>query len=583
MLDSIFGFIQNAFLLVVLLVVALIIGLVLRSRYKVPNADQALVITGGKKGMRVLPGGGAFVSPWKKHQFFPLGVMTVRSDDQETQSSTLVPVIVQWTAQLRADVDTEGSLVKAARGFSSYEGDSIKESLKQTLDGEVRAVIAKMTPEDVVRDKVGFSTQVSEGVMQRMTDLGFELVSLNIADVYDKNDYYRNASAEDRENQRKRAEKLTADANMEVAVAQANADETAKAAEQKRDLAVAEQQRDLRLRQAAIQGETDRAQVDAEVAGELQREARNQDLATRRGEVAVVEEQQRKAAAEARRAVELTEAETTRQRVVIDSNADKDKAEIKAQAEARQSEIAAEAQANVAKRAASGQAEAAIERAKGEADALNLTADAEANKVRKTGLAEAEVQRAQGEAEASAILARGEAEAEVQRKMAEALAANDGANLRVTLAEIQRDTTVKIYTTVGEAMARVGEHATFIDMGGSGAKDGDLLSGVLGNIPQLLKQLNVSSEALHGVPFGSAIGSVISGIKGDGGNHTGHVATPGTDVVVSGVSQATDKEPAAEPAADAADPSGSTSDDADAEDVEDDVASSDDTEESRDV
>ncbi len=110
MLDSIFSFIQGAFLLVAIVVVA-VVGLVFaRARYKIPNADQALVITGSKKkGMRVLPGSGSFVSPWQKHQFFPLGVMTVRSDDQETQSSTLVPVIVQWTAQLRADVDTEGA------------------------------------------------------------------------------------------------------------------------------------------------------------------------------------------------------------------------------------------------------------------------------------------------------------------------------------------------------------------------------------------------------------------------------------------------------------------------------------------
>jgi flotillin len=540
MLDSIFSFIQNAFLLVVILVIALVVGLFMRSRYKVPNADQALVITGGKKGMRVLPGGGALVSPWKKHQFFPIGVMTVRSDDQETQSSTLVPVIVQWTAQLRADVETEGALAKAARGFSSYEGDSIKESLKQTLDGEVRAVIAKMTPEDVVRDKVGFSTQVSEGVEQRMKDLGFELVSLNIADVYDKNDYYKNASAEDRENQREKAEKLTAAANKEVSVAQAAADEASKAAEQKRDLAVVEQQREIRLRRAAVQAETDVAEADAAIAGELQRERRNQDLTARKGEVAVVEEQQRQAAAVARREVELTEAETTRQRQVVEATAAKEQAEIEAAAEARQAEIAADAQANVATRFATGEAEAAVARAKGEADALTRTAEAEANKVRTTGLAKAEVDRAQGEAEAAAIRARGEAEADIQRKMAEALAANDGANLRVTLAEIERDTRITVSTNVGQVMAHIGENATFIDMGGSGSGDGDLLTGILGRVPELLKMLDVKSEALQGAPFGAALGSVISGIGGDKSSKAG------TDVVVVGASQADTAEAPAE-------------------------------------
>ncbi len=530
MLDSIFSFIQGAFLLVAIVVVA-VVGLVFaRARYKIPNADQALVITGSKKkGMRVLPGSGSFVSPWQKHQFFPLGVMTVRSDDQETQSSTLVPVIVQWTAQLRADVDTEGALVKAARGFSSYEGDSIKDSLKQTLDGEVRAVIAKMTPEDVVRDKVGFSTQVSEGVDQRMKDLGFELVSLNIADVYDKNDYYKNASAEDRENQREKAEKLTAAADKEVSVARASADEASKGAEQKRDLALVEQQRELKLRRADIQAETDQAEANAAIAGELQRELRNQELAARKGEVEVVKEKQLQTAAVARRDVELTNAETTKQRQAVEAQAAKEQAEIAAAAEARQAEIAAEAQANVARRYASGEAEAAVARATGEAEALTRTADAEANKVRKTGLAKAEVDRAQGEAEAAAIRAKGEAEAEVQRLMAEALAANDGANLRVTLAKIERDTRITVSTNVGQVMAHIGENATFIDMGGSnGSSDGDLLTSILGRVPELLKKLDVKSEALNGTPFGTALGSVVSSIRGDEPNKTG------TDVVIAG-------------------------------------------------
>ena len=526
MLESIFGFVQGAFTFIIIAVVIMAIYFYGKSRYKIPAAGQALVVTGAKSGAKVYPGGGALVSPFRKHQFFPLNVMTVRSDDQETQSSTFVAIVVKWTAQLRADVTPE-ALENAVRGFSNYEPAAIENSLKQTLDGEVRAAIARMTPEEVVRDKDGFSKQVTEGVNIRMQELGFQLVSLNISDVFDNDNYYRNASAEDREAQRKRAERLTAEADREVAVARAEADQQSKAAQQKRDLALAEQQRELRLRQAAIQAETDKAEADASIAGEIQREVRKQELTARQGEVEVVQEQQRQAAAVARRDVELTDAETSRQRKVVEAQSAKEQAEIEAAAEARQAEIAAEAQANVATRFATGEAEAAVARAQGEADALTRRAEAEADRVRKTGLAKAEVDRAQGEAEASAIRARGEAEAEVQRKMAEALAANDGANLRVTLAEIQRDTTVKIYTTVGEAMARVGEHATFIDMGGSGAKDGDLLSGVLGNIPQLLKQLDVSSTALNGLPFGASLGSVVAGVTGGG------QAPAGTDVVVA--------------------------------------------------
>lgn len=513
-------------MMIVLVLAAL--GVYIKFRYKIPKANQALVITGAGKEMKVLPGRGAFVTPRRSHEFFPLGTMTVRSDDQETQSSTLVPVVVQWTAQIRADVETDGALLKAVRGFSGYKVDEIKDSLKQTLDGEVRAVVAKMTPEEVVRDKDGFSTQVSRGVSQRMTELGFELISLNIAEVTDHNEYYNNASAEDREGQRKRAETLTAQANKEVAVAQADADEKSKAAEQQRDLALAEQQRDLQLRRSAIQVETDHAAADAAVAGQLRTEERNQELAARRGEVQVIEEQQRNATASARREVELTDAETNRQRTVIDAQASKERDEINAAAEAREQEIAAEAEATVATRRATGEADAAVAKANGDAEAMKRTAEAEAEKVRKTGMANADVARAQGEAEATAILARGDAEATAQLKMAEALASHEGANLRITLAEIERDTRVTVSTNLGQVMATMGENATFIDMGGSGSagNGSDILSRVLGNVPELLAKLDVTSGALHGAPFGAMFGSTVKEMLGQGGNTSEEVDAP---------------------------------------------------------
>ena len=502
-MDAVLDFVTNALWLAAIAVVLVVGAIYYKIRYKTASADEALVITGGKKPPKIMPGGGAFVPPNRKHEFFPLGVMTVSSSDQETQTKTLVPIVVRWTAQLRADVETDNALEKAVRGFGSYESKDIENSLQRTLDGEVRAVVATLTPEGVVTDKADFARKVTEGVNPRTEELGFKLVSLNIAEVSDRNNYFHNLAAEDREQRRQTAETLTAQANQRVAVDQAAASRVSKQAELDRDLAAREGQLVVDLRTAEIQIETDTANANAEIAGDLQREVRNKELATRRGEVAVITAQQDQEAAEAQRAAELTRAETAKQKRKID-----------AEAQAEQDEIDAQAAAAVAKASATGEAEASKERARGEAEAVKLTTDADANRIRVAGEAEAAATKAKGEAEAASILAKGEAEAEVQRKMAEALAANDGANLRVTLAEIQRDTTIKVSTTVGEAMARIGENATFIDMGGSGNGGGDLLSGVLGNIPELLAKLNVKSNALNGGDFGDVLGSTVAAALG---------------------------------------------------------------------
>lgn len=521
-MDQVWAFVQGiAWLPAAIFITLLLLALLffVKKRYMIAEANQALVITGGKKEPRILVGGSAFVPPTRKGSFFDLGLMTVTSTNEETQTTSMIKVVVEWTAQLRADTsrDENGQLNESLRnailGFSNFRGD-VAASLQQTLEGEVRAVVATMTPEGLVRNKADFAQQVDSGVRDSMAELGFKLVSLNIGKIDDLNDYYKNLAAKDREEKRQEAANVSADADQGIAIRRAEADESSKAAEQKRDLAIAEQQRELQIRQAAIQAETDTAKADAQIAGQLQREIRNQDLATREGEVAVVREQQRQKAAEARRAVELTDAETQKQTKAVEAEAAKQQAEIQAEAEARQSEIAAEAQANVARRKATGEAEAAVAKAQGEADAINKTTEAKANQVRKTGLAEAEVARAQGEAEAAAIRAKGEAEAEVQRKMAEALAANEGANLKVSIAEIESRTRIQVATALGTAMHEVGTNATIIDMGGNGSGQGGLLGNLLGGIPELAKVLDIKSQALNGEGFNDTLSGIVNAVTG---------------------------------------------------------------------
>ncbi len=517
------GIVTSIFIIIVLLALASIAGIFYKLRYKVASADQALVVTGGKKEPLILPGGGAFVPPNRKFDYFPIGVMTVRSSDQETQTSTLVPIVVQWTAQLRVDVNTAGSLEKAVRGFGGYETRDIANSLQQTLDGEVRAVVAEMTPEEVVTDKVAFSERVSEGVSKRMEDLGYQLVSLNISEVSDNNDHYYNLAAADRETKREESEKLTARANQKVAVEKAEANRIAKQAELESSLSVDEKEREVKLRRAKIKEETDVAEADAEIAGQLRREERNKDLATRRGEVLVIEAKQDQDAALAQREANLTRAETDKQRSTIEAETAARRSEIEAEAAARRAEINAGAQSRVAETQASGEARAATVKAKGEADASRLKAEgaaeavkvaakARAEEIQSTGIAEAQVKRANGEAEAEAIRAKGEAEAEVQRKMAEAMAAHDGANLKISIAEIESHTRIAIANAISTAINEVGSKATFIDMGGNAA-GGNLLTGVLSELPELLKKLDVKNQALSGGSFAESIGTALRTIS----------------------------------------------------------------------
>lgn len=516
-MDQIMGIIGSlAWLLVIFVVILGLFGayMFVKVRYKKVGGNEVLVISGTKKGVRVYPGGGKFVSPFETSAKFSTAVLDLNGDGKEAPTHPKVLVVVDWNAQVRPDSSSHNQLIRAYRDYyGDYKPGEITKSLQNVLEGELRNVIGEMTPEELRHKKEEFNSRVTEGASERMKALGFELVNLNLSDVTDKNGYFNDTAATELEDKRQIAANIRAEAARNIAVVQAKATQESRAAEITSQLAIDENERDAAIERASYKAQRDVAEADANVAGSLRSSERAREVAANEGAVAVVRAEQEQKAANAQRAAQLTRAETDRQRAVIEASADKERAEIEAAAEARQQEIAAEAAANVAERKAAGEARASREEAQGRADAINLTADAEADRVRKTGTAEAEVERARGEAEAASILARGTAEAEAERKLAEARAAHGGVNKEVEIARIEATARVEVATAYGKAMHEVGKNVTLIQTGG-GANGTNPLAGLLGAIPGMFKSLNTENEALNGEPLADTIAELINGVRG---------------------------------------------------------------------
>ncbi|MDR3071966.1 MAG: hypothetical protein LBU41_00550 [Clostridiales Family XIII bacterium] len=533
-MDTVINTVSLIILIPIVIVILAVAFVIFKLRYKIAKSNQALVISGGKKtkkaqqGPTVLVSGGAFISPFKRHEFFPLAVMTVSSDDKKTQTKTVVPVVVKWTAQLKPDIETEGSLAKAVMGFIGKSDKEIADSLQQTLEGEVRAVIATLTPEEVIEGRDKFKSDVEANVQERMAELGFKLISLNITEVGDDQGHYDNLAAKDREERRREAENLRAKEQQsidETAAATSRASEEARIA---KDLAIAEKDRDLKLKKSEYQAETDKAGQDALYAGRIREQERAKELANSEGAVMVERERQNQAAAEARRNVETTMAETAKQKAKIDAESAAQKAEIDAKARVIIAEQDAEAKAKAAEREAGGQAEADKRRAEGKATARKTEAEAEAEFIKKTRFANADGIAAEGRAEAEAIREKGLAEAEAERAKAEALAANEAVNLQVTLAEIESKTRIQVSTAIATAVAEVGTNATIIDMGGSGHREeGNLLTNFLGSLPETLAKMDVKSAALNGASASEVINALSAALQNKeaiGGSELGTIA-----------------------------------------------------------
>ena len=301
--------------------------------YKVADVDKALIITGGKEPV-IKVSGGAFVIPiFRKASYFDLCMLTVTADADEIKTSTAVSVVCDWTAQIRPCVSDSEKLRTAIISFKERGNQGIKDDVKLTLMGAVRDVVAAMTPEQILRDKEEFKKQIQSGVSDELDNMGLELVSLNIQDITDRNHYFDNIAAIDAAEKRQAADikkaevdKITrtmqADAKMQAEIAEAEAKQKAEIARMNAEQIEKEKRKETDMKLAQFKTETDTANANAEIAKQLQATIRQKEVEERRGAVEITRQEQANLAAQKEREVMITRAESKKETMLVEAEAD---------------------------------------------------------------------------------------------------------------------------------------------------------------------------------------------------------------------------------------------------------------------
>lgn len=495
--------------------------------YKVAPIDKALVITGGKEPV-IKVSGGSFVIPiFRKAQYFDLCMLTVPANGDEIKTKTQVPIVVDWTAQIRPNTKDIETLKKAMVSFKERSKKDIEDDVMLTIMGAVRGVVATLTPEQVQGDKEAFKEAIVQSVSDELNDMGFELVSLNIQDITDNNGYYDDIAAIDREEKRKEAEKVKATANQQIREQAADSEKLARQSELASELEIAERAKNNDLKKAAFKIETDKAKADAEVAGTLQRTVREQEVAEQQGRVEVVRQEQANLAATKQKEVIATKAESEKQKMRIEAEAAADVKKIDADAKVQVAErdasaakISADAYAEKTRKV--GQADADVAKQKGfaEAEILKQKGIAEVDVIKQKGFAEAAVIKERGLAEAETERAKLVAQAEGERLLAEARSSNDKVNFEIEKLKIENDAKITIATKTAEIMAEIGKNAEFVNIGGAASGNGlnggtgNVLLDTLAGVPALMKSLDVENQALNGQPFKDELRTLVDSILG---------------------------------------------------------------------
>ena len=559
----------------IVVVVIILIILLGKSMYRIADVDKVLIINGGKKP-RYITSGGAFIIPIiRKADTFDLCMLTVKAPADEIMTSTAVPVLVDWTAQIRPNRADMDKLETCIISFKERGNQGIIDDVKLTLMGAVRDVVASMTPEQVLADKEKFKQLVQESVTDELDNMGLELVSLNIQDITDDNGYFTSIAyldqaekvkAEeikradtDRITREKKAESILA-AEKAEAESEKQADIARMEAEQERN----DKRKETDLKIAANQVETDTAQADAEIAKQLQATKRAKEVEEHKGAVEIMKQEQANLAAQKEREVMVTKAEAQKQTAKITAQTTADVKSIEAENEIAVAERRADAQRKEATGNADVEktkAEARVAVAKSDADAVKAKAEAEAAKVRTEGNAAAEIVKSQKEAEAAgrraqlmaeadgikakglaeaeSIKAKGLAEAEGEKALAEARAANEKVNFEIEKLKISTEAQIKVATSTAQIMADIAKNAEFVNISGGnipgmgGVGTGNALLDTLSGIPALMKVLNTENNALNGKSMTDEIADLSNAALAGLGNLKGNGSEKADDAITA--------------------------------------------------
>lgn len=468
-------------------VLLFLLGLIVASRYKVAGPNEAFIVTGrrGKKstdpetgavftdnsGQKVVVGGGVFVVPFVQQRF------------SLDLSSRQIPVHVRGAVTLRgvkANLDgvaivkvggTEDAIRAAAQRFLGQQNDIVSFT-QEVLSGALRAIVGRMSVEDIIRDRAVFAGQVAEEAEASLSGQGLIIDAFQIQDITTEGSYLQDLGRPE-----------AARAKQEADIAEAIARRAAEQARLKAEEEIAIAQRTFALKQAEIQAETDEAKARAAASGPLAEAARQQEI---------LQEQEKVA---------------QRQAALTDRQLD---TEVRKPADAKRYAAEQEAEAKRVARVKQAEAErlAGIAAAQAEAERARLTGEGE--KQRRSAIAEAV--RLEGEAEAAAIGVKGAAEAAAMEKKADAYRQYGDAAILQMLVEILPQVVEK----ASEPMSAI-DKMTVISTDGASqlsrtvtdnvAQGLELLSSTTGvDLPSLLKNLTQRNAGDKAV--GSSNGSV---------------------------------------------------------------------------
>merc|ERR550534_568669 len=286
-------------------------------------------------------------------------------DNVETKQG--VPLTVTGVAQVKI-MKEDKFLEIAAEQFLGKKEDEITETILQTLEGHLRAILGTLTVEEVYKDRDQFASLVREVAAPDVGRMGIEVLSFTIKDVYDNVTYLASLGKAQTAAVKRDAEIGVAQANRDAGIREAECEKAAMDVKYNTDTKIEDNSRAFKLQKANFDKEVNTAKAEAQLAYELQAAKIQQKIRNEEIQIQVVER---------RKQIEIEEQEIRRKEKELMSTV----------------KLPAEAESYKVQTIAEGKRTQTVEAARAEAERVRLTGAAEARAIEAVGRAEAESMR----------------------------------------------------------------------------------------------------------------------------------------------------------------------------------------------
>jgi flotillin len=255
--------------------------------------NQVLVFSGGqnqladgsRRGYRVEFGGRAWRKPIVEEvEALDMRIMPIELVVHQAYSEDGIPMNVRAIANVKVASD-QAHIGNAIERFLSKDLEEIRRVARETLEGALRGVLAKLTPEDANENRLRFAKELSDEAEKDFHKLGLQLDTLKIQHISDDKEYLDSIG-------RKKIAEVIRDA--EIAESNSSREATMRSAEAKAQGDIARQQAEREIvqkrneqhkREAELTALVESAQRESKAAGEQARFEAEQQLQLLRQEL----------------------------------------------------------------------------------------------------------------------------------------------------------------------------------------------------------------------------------------------------------------------------------------------------------